>query len=50
MIDMQTIFQIHRLKDEGFSNRAVAIRLKIDKKNRAKIHGKSFSYGGKTCP
>lgn len=32
MIDMQTIFQIHRLKDEGFSNRAIAIRLKIDKK------------------
>lgn len=32
MIDMQTIFQIHRLKDEGFSNRAIAVRLKIDKK------------------
>lgn len=32
MMDMQIIFNIHRLKDAGFSNRDIASRLKIDRK------------------
>jgi len=36
MIDMQTIFSIHRLKNAGFSNRAIAQQLKIDPKSVAK--------------
>ena len=33
MIDMQTIFNIHRFKDAGMSNRAIARRLNIDPKS-----------------